>query len=137
MKIIPVAEVLGYIKKYQNNHEIYPKIEYYTRNIVDEASMLFAHDIFDLSKLRIGLLEGEYSLTENGKLILKERLKIIYTDGIEFKVASSNLKTIRIPPIQKLKPKIDGAVRKAAEAAAISRTLGNDIGLEITLTGNT
>ena len=128
---VPVLETLRFVKMFQNYEPFYSKIKFFVDNMVENAQRFFMDDIYELSVLKGRLDSGRYRISRRGRLILRMRLHLTYDDGIKYNVAANIVREIKIQPIVDLEPKILKSQETASTAKNLSKTIGEEMGINL------
>ncbi|MEM2905102.1 MAG: hypothetical protein QW057_09905 [Candidatus Bathyarchaeia archaeon] len=98
--------------------------------LAEGTKLLFSRDIADLLWLHYGL-SRPCILSSYGVRILEQRLDAIYSDGVEFRLTSDQLKRLNLPPVEEQRQKIEEAETVSTKAMQLSKTIGENVGIEI------
>jgi len=128
---IPVVETLGFVHRFQDREDYYRDMRRFLERMVEEVQRFFAQDMYDLSFLELGLIEGKYRITAKGRVLLGDRLRSTYSDGIGYRIQADALRLIEVRPVMELETRIVRSSRLGYEAAALSRRIGDEIGIEV------
>ena len=114
---------------FQDNNSFYPRIKFFVSKMAEGAQRFFIDDIYDLGLLKRCLDMGRYKLTKRGRMILRLRLHSTYEDGVKYNLATNMVREVKIQPIMDLEPKIMESQATASAAKALSKTIGQEIGI--------
>lgn len=128
---VPVAETINFVYKFKDCKVYYRDIKRYVERMMDEVQLFFAKDIYELSSLEWELIAGRYKITSRGRVLLTNRLRSTYSDGMGYCIRSDALRRLEINPIIELKPRILKSSRIGLKAADISRRIGEKIGVKV------
>ena len=131
LRQVPVVETLEFVKKFKDDDSFHPHIKYFVANMTEGVNSFFEEDIRQLGSLKWQLETGEYKLTVRGRMLLGNRLRSTYIDGLEYQIAADMLREIEIKPILDLEPTILKSKRTAFGAKNLSKQIGQETGIEI------
>jgi len=126
---VPVLETLRFVEMFQDNDAFYPSIKFFVEKMTESAQRFFVDDIYELGLLKRNLDIGRYKLTKRGRTILQSRLHLTYDDGVKYNLATNMVREVKIRPIMDLEPKILESQATASAAKALSKTIGQEIGI--------
>ena len=126
---VPVIETLRFVETFRDNNAFYPSIKFFVEKMAENAQRFFLDDIYDLGLLERYLDIGRYKLTKRGRTILETRLHSTYEDGVKYNLATNMVREVKIQPIMDLEPKIMESQATASAAKALSKTIGQEIGI--------
>jgi len=127
---VPVLETLKFVEMFRDNRTFYPTIKYFVEKMTESAWRFFADDIYELGLLKRSLDLGKYKITRRGRTVLRMRLHLTYDDGIKYNLATNMVRNFKIQPIIDLEPKIAESQATASAAKALSKTIGQKIGID-------
>jgi len=128
---VPVLETLKYVEMFQDNDLFYPRIKFFVKKMTEGAQRFFMDDIYELGTLKRCLDIGEYKITKRGRRILRMRLHLTYDDGVKYNLATNIVREVKIQPIKELEPKIAESQATASAAKALSKRIGQEIGINL------
>jgi len=128
---VPVLETLRFVEIFQDNDAFYPSIKFFVEKMTEGAQRFFIDDIYELGLLKRHLDIGRYKLTKRGRTILQSRLHLTYDDGVKYNLATNIVRKVKIRPIIDLEPKILESQATASTAKALSKTIGQEIGINL------
>jgi len=97
--------------------------------MTESAQRFFVDEICDLGLLKRCLDVSRYRLTKRGRRILQMRLHSTYDDGVKYNLATNIVREVKIQPIIDLEPKLMKSQATASVAKALSKTIGQEIGI--------
>jgi len=127
---VPVLETLKFVEMFRDNDVFYPRIKFFVEKMAENAQRFFVEDIYDLGLLKEYLDIGKYQITRRGRAVLRMRLRSTYDDGVKYNIATNIVREVKIQPIMDLKPKIIESQATASAAKALSKTIGQEIGID-------
>jgi hypothetical protein len=132
---VPVVEILGFIYKFKDHEDYYEDIRRFLERMVEDVQSFFAQDMYDLSFLELGLTEGRYRIMAKGRALLEDRLRSTYSDGTGYRIHADALKSLQVKPVMDLETRIAWSGRMGYEAAALSKRIGDKVGIEVCTLG--
>jgi len=130
---VPVVETLNFIYEFKDREDCYREMRRFLEKMLEGVQYFFAQDVYDLSLLELGLKERWYKITFRGKVLLEDRLRSTYSDGIEYRINADALTRMDVEPIMDLEAGIQRSSRMGYEAAALSRRIGDKVGIEVSI----
>ena len=127
---VPVIETLKFVEMFKDNDAFYPKIKYFVKKMTEGAQRFFMDDIYDLSLLKRSLEIGRYKITRRGRIFLQMRLHLTYDDGVKYNFATNVVRKFKIQPVLDLESKILESQATASAAKALSKTIGEKVGID-------
>jgi len=127
---VPVLETLKFVEMFQDNDMFYPNIKFFVERMAERAQRFFVDDICELGLLKRSLEIGRYKITKRGRKILRMRLHLTYDDGVKYNLATNMVREVKIQPIMDLEPKIIESQATASAAKTLSKTIGQEIGID-------
>lgn len=128
---VPVLETLRFVEMFQDEDAFYPRIKFFVKRMAENAQRFFMDDIYELGLLKRNLDTGRYKITTRGKTILRMRLHLTYDDGVKYNLAANIVREVKIQPIMALEPKILESQTTASAAKTLSKTIGQEIGINL------
>jgi len=128
-----VLETLEFVEMFKNDELFYPQIERFAWDMARGARSVFTMDVNQLSVLKWQLEAGTYKISTRGRTILCDRLFSVYSDGVEYRIATRFLRDVKIEPIIDSKLAILKSEKAASEAKFISKEIGRETGIEVTM----
>jgi len=128
---VPVLETLKFVEMFHDNNKFYPSIKFFVKKMIESAQRFFADDIYELGLLKRCLDIGEYKITRKGRTILQMRLHLTYDDGVKYNLAANIVREVKIQPIMDLEPRIVESQVTASAAKALSKKIGQEIGIDL------
>jgi hypothetical protein len=126
----PVKEMLKLIDLHSSRPSYEGILKQALGRFADVTKSLFSRDVEDLLWLEYGL-HTLYTLSPYGLKILEGRLDAIYSDCVEFNLTSNHLKRLKLRPVKELMPKIVEAESVSIGAMRLSKSIGNEVGIEV------
>jgi len=108
LRQVPVVETLEFVKKFKDDDSFHPHIKYFVANMTEGVNSFFEEDIRQLGSLKWQLETGEYKLTVE----------------------------IEIKPILDLEPTILKSKRTAFGAKNLSKQIGQETGIEVSVSNS-
>ena len=128
---VPVAETVRFVNRFKDREDYYEDMRRLLGRMVDDVQRFFAQDVYELSFLELDLAEGRYKVTAKGKALLKNRLNSTYSDGTEYRIQADILRRLEVRPVRAVETGILRSERMGYEAAALSRRIGDEVGIEV------
>ena len=128
---VPVLETLRFVEIFRDNDAYYPSIKFFVEKMTESAQIFFVDDIYELGLLKRYLEIGRYKITKRGRVILQTRLHSTYDDGVKYNLATNMVQEVKIQPIMDLEPKIANSQATASAAKALSKAIGQEVGIEL------
>ena len=123
--LVPIEELLRVMESYKINALT---LQNYMKKIIKGADEIFSQDLLDFYILEKEMNKGIYVLSFTSKNLLKERLSVSYSDGIEFKFFSFKIKDEKFSGEIR---EISEAEEKALKVIQESKKLGEELGIEV------
>ena len=103
-------------------------LQNYMKKVIKGADEIFSQDLLDFYILEKEMNKGIYVLSFASKNLLRERLSVSYSDGIEFKFFSFKIKDEKFSGEMR---EISEAEEKALKVIQESKKLGEELGIEV------